>query len=278
MTFRVVRTNQYNQDLGLIHSTNGNHLESPKEGSSIDHLVTIYLHAQNITMFPTNETCASVRSDRVCVPAGCSAKADVNAGQHSCSARRKRRRLDVATGCPAARDLCATVACCWKTWSSLVISDPILRIFSSVVFFASNPRLRFTVAFLRQFPSFPTVVWYVQGCEGEWKYRTLISLLGSLATMHRVVNYHSSWARQRQVDLFDASGIRPSVVVPFFMHSICILSSLFIAVYSCSPYWGLTPMSLWGLACFVCLCLFSGIPGFTAGRGFNPAGGAPGGG
>ncbi|KZV58026.1 protein IQ-DOMAIN 32-like [Dorcoceras hygrometricum] len=37
MTFRVVRTNQYNQYLGLIHSTNGNHLESPKEGSSIDH-------------------------------------------------------------------------------------------------------------------------------------------------------------------------------------------------------------------------------------------------
>ncbi|KZV40335.1 beta-bisabolene synthase-like [Dorcoceras hygrometricum] len=74
MTFRVVRTNQYNQDLGLIHSTNGNHLESlnedtslklgrpyphfdgPIEGSSINHQVTIYLHAQNITMFPTNET------------------------------------------------------------------------------------------------------------------------------------------------------------------------------------------------------------------------------
>ncbi|KZV27071.1 hypothetical protein F511_32685 [Dorcoceras hygrometricum] len=37
MTFRVVRTNQYNQDLGLIHSTNGNHLESSNEGSSIDH-------------------------------------------------------------------------------------------------------------------------------------------------------------------------------------------------------------------------------------------------
>ncbi|KZV50295.1 hypothetical protein F511_37223 [Dorcoceras hygrometricum] len=50
------KTNQYNQDLGLIHSTNGNHLESPNEGSSIDHQVTIYLHAQNITMFPTNET------------------------------------------------------------------------------------------------------------------------------------------------------------------------------------------------------------------------------
>ncbi|KZV23477.1 hypothetical protein F511_16833 [Dorcoceras hygrometricum] len=50
------KTNQYNQDLGLIHSTNGNHLESPNEDSSIDHQVTIYLHAQNITMFPTNET------------------------------------------------------------------------------------------------------------------------------------------------------------------------------------------------------------------------------
>ncbi|KZV45557.1 hypothetical protein F511_35315 [Dorcoceras hygrometricum] len=56
MTFRVVRTNQYNQDLGLNHSTNGNHLENPNEVSSIDHQVTIHLHAQNITMFPTNET------------------------------------------------------------------------------------------------------------------------------------------------------------------------------------------------------------------------------
>ncbi|KZV48487.1 galactose oxidase [Dorcoceras hygrometricum] len=51
-----LRTNQYNQDLGLVHSTNDNHLESPNEGSSIDHQVTTYLHAQNITMFPTNET------------------------------------------------------------------------------------------------------------------------------------------------------------------------------------------------------------------------------
>ncbi|KZV34302.1 hypothetical protein F511_27572 [Dorcoceras hygrometricum] len=55
MTFRVMRANLYNQDLGLIHSTNGNHLESSNEGSSIDHLITIHLHAQNITMFPINE-------------------------------------------------------------------------------------------------------------------------------------------------------------------------------------------------------------------------------
>ncbi|KZV53985.1 hypothetical protein F511_41236 [Dorcoceras hygrometricum] len=64
------------------------------------------------------------------------------------------------------------------------------------------------------------------GCEGERQYRTLISLLGLLATMRRVVNYHSSWARQQQGELFDTSG----------------------------------------------------NPGFTAGSGFNPAGGAPGGG
>ncbi|KZV35828.1 hypothetical protein F511_18302 [Dorcoceras hygrometricum] len=43
-------------DPKLFHSTNGNHLEIPNEGSSIDHQVTIHLHAQNITMFPTNET------------------------------------------------------------------------------------------------------------------------------------------------------------------------------------------------------------------------------
>ncbi|KZV58517.1 hypothetical protein F511_26464 [Dorcoceras hygrometricum] len=46
---------------------------------------------------------------------------------------------------------------------------------------------------------------------------------------------------------------------------------------SCSPYWGLTPCPSgpWLFSLFV---LFSGNPGFTAGRGFNPAGGAPGGG
>ncbi|KZV29111.1 hypothetical protein F511_06606 [Dorcoceras hygrometricum] len=41
-------------------STNGNHLESSNEGSSIDHQVTIYLYAQNITMVPTNETCLHI--------------------------------------------------------------------------------------------------------------------------------------------------------------------------------------------------------------------------
>ncbi|KZV41361.1 hypothetical protein F511_38939 [Dorcoceras hygrometricum] len=45
----------------------------------------------------------------------------------------------------------------------------------------------------------------------------------------------------------------------------------------CSPYWGLTPRSLWG--CCVCLPVScSGFSGFAAGRGYDPAGGAPGGG
>ncbi|KZV13662.1 hypothetical protein F511_45173 [Dorcoceras hygrometricum] len=41
---------------------------------------------------------------RVSMPAGCSAEADVNASQCSCSAKRKRCRFVVATGCPAVRD------------------------------------------------------------------------------------------------------------------------------------------------------------------------------
>ncbi|KZV37657.1 hypothetical protein F511_30362 [Dorcoceras hygrometricum] len=64
-----------------------------------------------------------------------------------------------------------------------------------------------------------------------------------LAAMRRVVNYHSSWARQRQVELLDASG-----------------NLGFTAGRGFNPA--------------------GGAPGggFTAGRGFNPAGGAPGGG
>ncbi|KZV46098.1 hypothetical protein F511_21289 [Dorcoceras hygrometricum] len=54
MTFRVVRTNQYNQDLGLIHSTNRNHLESPNEGSSIDHQVPDAEHSSTCCC-PTHE-------------------------------------------------------------------------------------------------------------------------------------------------------------------------------------------------------------------------------
>ncbi|KZV27149.1 hypothetical protein F511_27268 [Dorcoceras hygrometricum] len=57
------------------------------------------------------------------------AEEDVNAGQHPCSARRKRRRLDVATGCPAARDLCVTVACSWYCARASDWMTTILEIF-----------------------------------------------------------------------------------------------------------------------------------------------------
>ncbi|KZV30192.1 putative histone-arginine methyltransferase 1.3-like [Dorcoceras hygrometricum] len=85
------------------------------------------------------------------------------------------------------------------------------------------------------------------GCEGERQYRTHILPAGIVATMRRVVNYHSSCARQQHVELFDAS----------------------VALRT-----GVDPMSLRGLVCFF-VVLFPGNPGSTAGRGFNPAGGAP---
>ncbi|KZV26414.1 hypothetical protein F511_29212 [Dorcoceras hygrometricum] len=76
---------------------------------------------------------------------------------------------------------------------------------------------------------------------------------GLLALIRRVVNYHSSWVGQQQVEL------------------------LIHLVLSCSPYWGLTLRSLWG--CCICLPVCcSGFPGFAAGRGYDPADGAPGGG
>ncbi|KZV36103.1 hypothetical protein F511_19604 [Dorcoceras hygrometricum] len=54
-----------------------------------------------------------------------------------------------------------------KTWSSFEISDPILRIFSQTfVLCFSNPRSLFTVAFIRQFPSFSVAVLLVRGRFG----------------------------------------------------------------------------------------------------------------
>ncbi|KZV23646.1 protein ASPARTIC PROTEASE IN GUARD cell 1-like [Dorcoceras hygrometricum] len=84
-----------------------------------------------------------------------------------------------------------------------------------------------------------------------------------LALRHRVVNYHSSWVGQRQIELFDASGIRVW----------CKDEGLFqlLSVLGFDPN---VPLGL-GLFCFpVCR---SGFPGYSTGRGVGPAGGAPGG-
>ncbi|KZV50138.1 spindle pole body component 110-like [Dorcoceras hygrometricum] len=83
---------------------------------------------------------------------------------------------------------------------------------------------------------------------------------GLVALTCRVVNYHSSWVGQQQVELL--------------MHLVFMFG---VKMSGCSPYWGLTPRSLWD--CRVCLLVCcSGFPGFAGGRGYDPAGGAPGGG
>ncbi|KZV06451.1 hypothetical protein F511_45973 [Dorcoceras hygrometricum] len=112
-----------------------------------------------------------------------------------------------------------------KTWSSIEISDPIeyfprhsFSVFRTIEhcspLILSGSSRRFRTSFWKievaldsscEALSFHTTF---GGYEGERQYHTVISLLGSLATMRRVVNYHSSWARQRKVELFDASGIR----------------------------------------------------------------------
>ncbi|KZV22021.1 hypothetical protein F511_41136 [Dorcoceras hygrometricum] len=73
------------------------------------------------------------------------------------------------------------------------------------------------------------VIDFLPGCEGERRYRTLISLMGSLANMRRVVNYHSSWARFLELSLSSLAPllVEPSVDIRCLMHSICILSYAF---------------------------------------------------
>ncbi|KZV20358.1 ent-kaurene oxidase, chloroplastic [Dorcoceras hygrometricum] len=67
----------------------------------------------------------------------------------------------------------------------------------------------------------------------------------------------------------------PSAVACLSCIALAYIFCYSLLFYSCSPYWGLTPWYLWG--CCVCLPVFcSGFPGFAAGRGYDPAGGAPG--
>ncbi|KZV44861.1 hypothetical protein F511_17277 [Dorcoceras hygrometricum] len=127
------------------------------------------------------------------------AEAEVNVGQHPCSARRKRRRLASA-------------------------KEPV------------DAHIRF--------PD-------VNAGQLFYSLQLLVPDFGRIPAMFKPVVWLSSfWLR--------TSRRSRCAVVSFLMHSICILFMLFTAVYSCSPYWGNS--------------------GFTAGRGFSPAGGAPGGG
>ncbi|KZV23620.1 hypothetical protein F511_36308 [Dorcoceras hygrometricum] len=77
--------------------------------------------------------------------------------------------------------------------------------------------------------------------------------------------------------LLRAEWVAPTSHVLDPLHSICIFICVFLMLFiSSSPYWGLTLRSP-GAGVVACV-LFPGFPGFSAGRGFDPAGGAPGGG
>ncbi|KZV45063.1 hypothetical protein F511_12661 [Dorcoceras hygrometricum] len=128
-----------------------------------------------------------------------------------------------------ARDQLLRVISCW--YFSCEDQQRALRDSEATTFCEQEPAVGFVSYQISRDPICDNCCTEYRGCEGERQYRTLISLLDLLALMRQVVNYHSSWVGQRQVELFDASGIRvwckderPLAVVPFFMHSICILS------------------------------------------------------
>ncbi|KZV22803.1 hypothetical protein F511_40415 [Dorcoceras hygrometricum] len=130
-----------------------------------------------------------------------------------------RRRFVVATGSPAASE--------FRRFCLLLVFRESLRLddVSGATSFELVATLRFEVA-TGSSRAKRTLFCLATGYPAAGRAAIPHSHLpaGIVATMRRVVNYHSSWARQQQVEWSDASG----------------------------------------------------NPGSTAGRGFNPAGGAPG--
>ncbi|KZV34407.1 hypothetical protein F511_33774 [Dorcoceras hygrometricum] len=94
-----------------------------------------------------------------------------------------------------------------------------------------------------------------------------------LATMRRVENQ----VLQLVVVLTQLAVSQEVSTRPDTRHQQLDARELPRSCFGCSPYWGLTPCpsGAWFVSLFV---LFSGNPGFTACRGFNQAGGVPGGG
>ncbi|KZV16168.1 pentatricopeptide repeat-containing protein-like [Dorcoceras hygrometricum] len=62
------KTNSVQPDLGLIHSTNGNHLESPNEGSSIDHQGKPVVIAQEAVHLQTVVATTDASVEQLSVP------------------------------------------------------------------------------------------------------------------------------------------------------------------------------------------------------------------
>ncbi|KZV27316.1 hypothetical protein F511_25174 [Dorcoceras hygrometricum] len=182
-------------------------------------------------------------------------RADVNAGQRSSSLRLLQRCvLDVATGTSFWKDFtrekpanglrrpaggrfddCACWLCRWT-------------------FKLDFSRALFTVDFLRKFPSFSVVVFLVRGSVG------LLSRSSSIL-------YHS-WrlllARARSRSYCLGRVFAVSRLLFSFLETFVVL--IITQNYKLLSVLGFDPMSLWGLVVFL-VVLFSGNPGFTAGRG-----------
>ncbi|KZV47008.1 hypothetical protein F511_31991 [Dorcoceras hygrometricum] len=85
------KTNQYNQDLRLIHSTNGNHLESPNEGSSIDHQAAVDRLIRSTTGNTIPPSVCTRISDRFWPRTESPRKSDRNRSDHTTRGRRRRK-------------------------------------------------------------------------------------------------------------------------------------------------------------------------------------------
>ncbi|KZV40641.1 RNI-like superfamily protein [Dorcoceras hygrometricum] len=114
-----------------------------------------------------------------------------------------------------------------------------------------------------------------------------------LATMRRVVNYHSSWFGQHQVESLMHLNLLSAVVLCFTMRRVVNYHSSWFGQHQVESLmhlvfrvWckderllsvlGFDPEVPLGLLCCLPVC-GSGFPGYSAGRGIDPAGGAPGG-
>ncbi|KZV28486.1 hypothetical protein F511_40416 [Dorcoceras hygrometricum] len=95
---------------------------------------------------------------------------------------------------------------------------------------------------------------------------------------------HTPRGHQCSVDLLSfveqslrSFGSLSSVVALFSCIAFAFYLLLFTAVFQLLSVLGFDPMSPWGWCLFACVCC-PGFPGYSAGRGVDPAGGAPGGG
>ncbi|KZV22385.1 hypothetical protein F511_18532 [Dorcoceras hygrometricum] len=127
-----------------------------------------------------------------------------------------------------------------------------LRDSEATTFCEQEPAVGFASVFLRGYRNYVVLISWndnVLGVTFSDARATGNTALSSpcwdlLALMRRVVNYHSSWVGKRQVELFDASGIRmwckderPSAVVQCLMHRICILSCAVSLAVSVALQW-----------------------------------------